>query len=270
MPEGDSVHRLAARLRAVADGELVERGELRSGAAAGTRLDGRRVVEHVTHGKHLLTRFDDATTLHTHLRMQGSWTVTRPGRVVPRRVQPQVRVRLLLGDGHTLWGVDLPVVELLPTPDEHTVVGHLGPDPLRDDWSATEAATRLLADPARPIRAALLDQRTLAGLGDLWVNEVGFLRGVHPATPVGEVDLPPLLALAARLLRASASGAAGYQVTTGSTRRGESHWVVGRAGRPCLRCGTTVLARDDPGSTSERPRRAWWCPRCQPAGRPAA
>ena len=119
MPEGDSVHLLAARLRPSLVDRVVVDGELRSGGRAGESLSGRRIVEVDTHGKHLLTRFDDATTLHTHLRMQGSWTLTRPGRVLPSRLQRQVRVRARLDDGHTLWGVDLPVVDLVPTRDEH-------------------------------------------------------------------------------------------------------------------------------------------------------
>jgi endonuclease-8 len=126
------------------------------------------------------------------------------------------------------------------------------------------AVSRLAARSGDTIRAALLDQRPMAALGNLWVNEVGFLRGVHPATRVRDVDLPPLVDLAARSLRHSATVPAAYQITTGDPRRGRTHWVVGRAGRPCLRCGTTVIGLDDPGSTSERARRAWWCPRCQP------
>ena len=103
------------------------------------------------------------------------------------------------------YGLHLPVVELLRTADEARVVGHLGPDPLRADWDAAEAARRLRADPARPLAAALLDQRVVAGLGNLWANELCFLRGHSPWTPVGEVDVEALLALAARALRHSAT-----------------------------------------------------------------
>ncbi|MFY0406619.1 DNA-formamidopyrimidine glycosylase family protein [Solicola sp. PLA-1-18] len=263
MPEGDSVYRLARRLDSRLRGALLARGELRVAAHAEADLAGRRVLEHATHGKHLLTRFDGDLTLHTHLRMDGSWTVTAPGRSVPRRVLPDVRVLLGVQDGPTAHGISLPVVELVRTRDEHTVVGHLGPDPLRDDWDAGEAVRRLSADPGRPLAAALLDQRNLAGLGNLWVNELCFLRGRSPWTPVGDVDLVPLVALAARALRHSAHSRDGYQVTTGSTRRGESHWVAGRAGRPCLRCGTTVRVEAEvPGDPGRR--RTWWCPHCQP------
>lgn len=264
MPEGDSVFRLAARLRASLDGQRLASGELRSGAAAGTPLVGWTIREHDTHGKHLLTRFDTGQTLHTHLRLQGSWTITRPGRLLPRVVAQEARVRMQTEAGSTAWGLGLPVVELLDTRDERSVVGHLGPDPLRDDWDPAEARRRIeAADPGRTVAAVLLDQRVMAGLGNLWANEVCFLRGVSPSTPVGSVDAAALVRVAARGLQASVRVPGMFQTTTGDTHRGERHWVAGRAGRPCLRCGTTVLVRaevaDDPGQ-----RRTWWCPSCQP------
>ncbi len=264
MPEGDSVHRLAERLRAASTGKRVVAGELRSGNGAGTDLGGVRVSGHDTHGKHLLTRLDSGHTLHTHLRMQGSWTITRPGRSLPIAERERTRVRLHLEDGQTLWGQDLPVVDLLPTTREADVIGHLGPDPLRADWDADEAVRRLARDPGRPLVAALLDQRAVAGFGNLWVNEIAFLRGIHPFTAVRDVDLPPLVDLGARALRVSARVPGMYQVTTGRAVRGASHWVVGRAGRPCLRCGTTVRVRAEVADDPER-RRTWWCPSCQKA-----
>ncbi|WIB16190.1 DNA-formamidopyrimidine glycosylase family protein [Curtobacterium sp. MCPF17_050] len=268
MPEGDSVHRLAARLRQV-DGARVVSGELRGGGAAGRRLAGRRVLAHATHGKHLLTRFDDGTTLHTHMRMQGSWTVTSPGRRLPPTVAQRARVRLGLEDGRVVWGIDLPVVDLVDTVDEHAVVGHLGPDLLHEDFDAAEAVRRLTAEPDATVRSVLLDQRRVAGLGNLWVNELGFVRGLHPDRPVGDVDAEALVATARRMLHHSATVPEAYQVTTGLLRRGERHWVVGRAGRRCLRCGTTVTARDDVEVVGSPARRLWWCPRCQPPPSPS-
>lgn len=263
MPEGDSVYRLRQRLDAATTGHTVSDGELRSGPAAGLSLAGRRIDGYDTHGKHLLTRFDDGTTLHTHLRMQGSWTLTRPRRSLPTAVREKARVRLRLDDGREMWGIDLPVVEVVPTRRESDVVGHLGPDPLRDDWDAAEAVRRLSTRPERSLVAALLDQTRMAGLGNLWVNELAFLRGIHPFAPIGATDIDALVALAQRCLRISATVPGMYQVTTGDRRRGFSHWVAGRAGRACLRCGTRVRVRaevaDDPGQ-----RRTWWCPRCQP------
>ncbi|MGT2427230.1 DNA-formamidopyrimidine glycosylase family protein [Amnibacterium kyonggiense] len=259
MPEGDSVFRLAIRLRAALDGRELVAGELRVPRHGAADLAGRSVLGHETHGKHLLQRFSGGLTLHTRLRLDGSWTVTRAGRVLPRRVQPEVRVRLATTTGTTAWGVSLPIVQLIESRDESSVVGFLGPDPLRSDWDEEEAVRRIAAAPGRAVLEAVRDQRNLAGLGNLWVNEVCFLRGVHPDRPVEEVDVPRLVRLAARMLQHSATHPEAYQITTGDRRRGSSHWVVGRAGRACLRCGTTVVGR------GAHPGRTYWCPRCQPA-----
>lgn len=259
------MYRLAARLRQV-DGAVVHDGELRGGPSAGLRLAGRRVVGHATHGKHLLTRFDDGTTLHTHMRMQGSWTVTAAGRRLPAAAARDARVRMRLDDGRCVWGLSLPVVEHLPTGDEARLLGHLGPDLLHEPFDQAEAARRLRGAAGATIRTALLDQRVVAGLGNLWVNELCFLRGVHPRATAADVDADALLALARRMLLHSATTPDAYQVTTGRRGRGQRHWVVGRAGRPCLRCGTVVQARDEVDVVGSPARRSWWCPRCQPAG----
>ena len=269
VPEGDSVYRLARRLDRSLRERVVTRSDLRVPAHATDDLSGRQVLEHATHGKHLLTRLSGDLTLHTHLRMDGSWTVTRDGRRLPARLMPDVRVLLQVDSGATAYGLSLPVVELVRTSDEHQVVGHLGPDPLRDDWDPDEAVRRLAAEPERPLAAALLDQRLVAGWGNLWANELCFLRGHSPWTPVGEVDVPALVRLGARALRFSATTDRAHQVTTGNTRPGEQHWVAGRAGRPCLRCGTTVRVVAEVPGDPER-RRTWWCPTCQPGPGPGS
>ena len=242
MPEGDTVYLLARRLDRSLKGARVTRGELRVPAHAVDDLAGCTVLGHDTHGKHLLTRFDSDLTLHTHLRMDGSWTVVRPGKHLPSKLMPDVRVLLAVENGPTAYGLSLPVVELIRTADEPEVLGYLGPDPLRDDWDRDAAIARLSADPSRPLAAALLDQRNLAGLGNLWANEIAFLRGYSPWTPIGEVDVPATVALAARALRHSARTPGALQVTTGNNRRGAEHWVSGRAGQPCRRCGMPIAA----------------------------
>jgi endonuclease VIII len=270
VPEGDSVWRVARRLDERIKGRRVVASDFRVPRLATSDVSGRTVLGTHTHGKHLLTRFDGDLTLHTHLRMDGSWTVVGPGKRLPRRVEPDVRVRLETDEGATAYGLLLPVVELVRTTAEHTVVGHLGPDPLRDDWDRDEAVRRMRADPDRPLVAVLLDQRVLAGLGNLWANELAFLCRTSPWTRVGDmVDgaVGALVDLAAKALRGSATGVTGYQVTTGDTRRGESHWVAGRARLPCRRCGTTVQVVDEVTGDPER-RRTWWCPRCQPGPAP--
>lgn len=269
MPEGDSVHKLARRLDGALLGRTVTRSDLRVSRLATRDLAGRTVEEHATHGKHLLTRFSGGVTLHSHLLMDGSWSVTGPGKRLPRRLLPEVRVLLETDRGSTAYGLNLHQLDLVATDLEHTLVGHLGPDPLRADWDAADAVRRLGADPTRPLVTAMLDQTLMAGLGNLWANELAFLVGRSPWTPVGEVDLEALVALAAKALRHSALTPGAYQVTTGTSRTRENHWVSGRNRRPCLRCGTTVVMVPelvgDPGN-----RRTWWCPSCQPGPGPEA
>ncbi len=260
MPEGDTVYRAARRLDAALLGRPLERAELRVPAHATADLVGMTVTANVTWGKHLFTRFDSGLTLHTHLRMDGSWRVLR-SRSWPGRGDV---VRVLLGTGTgTVLGERVPVVELLRSTDERRITEALGPDPLRDDWDLDEAVRRVGSDEERELAAALLDQRCLAGLGNFWVNEVCFLRGYDPRTRVGATDVRATVRLAARALRASALQPRMYQVTTGDTRRGATQWVYGRADEPCRRCGTRIQVRAAESGDPER-RRTWWCPHCQP------
>ncbi|KQP65579.1 DNA-formamidopyrimidine glycosylase family protein [Nocardioides sp. Leaf285] len=276
MPEGDSVHKLARRLEPTLLGRTIARSDLRVPRLATRDLAGREVRELATHGKHLLTRLgpgrdgsDDGVTLHSHLLMDGEWATTGPGKQLPRRMMPEVRVVLETDRGTTAWGLRLHQLDLVATRDEHRLVGHLGPDPLRADFDHDEAVRRLRAEPAVPLVSGLLDQTKLAGLGNLWANELAFITGTSPWTPVGDLDVDRLVTNARRALRHSALVPGAYQVTTGSSRRGEDHWVSGRARKPCLRCGTTVLVvadlPDDPAN-----RRTWWCPHCQPGPGPEA
>ena len=263
MPEGDSVYRLALRLRAALDGGVLTVGRLNVPAHAADNLEGLTVVGHRTHGKHLLTDLSDETSLHTHLKMSGSWTVTRPGRYLPSRLDPDVRVRLSIDGGPTAYGLTLPVVDYGRTSEMNHLISHLGPDPLRSDFAPERAAANLVAQRDTPVIAALLDQRVIAGPGNLWANELCFLRGLWPWRPVRTVDAPALVALLRRAMMHSATTARAHQVTTGDTRRGRQHWVAGRAGKPCLRCGTTIrVAAEIPGDPARR--RTWWCPSCQP------
>ena len=276
MPEGDSVWKLARRLDRSLLGREVVRSDLRVPRLATRDLSGRRVLEHATYGKHLLTRFSAGAapdgvpvTLHSHLRMDGEWSVTGPGKVLPRRLHVDVRLVLGLDDRSTAWGLRLHDLDLAATSDEDRWVGHLGPDPLRDDWDAAEAVRRLSADPALPFVSALLDQRAVAGFGNLWANELAFLSGVSPWTPIGEVDVDRLVERGATMLRHSATVDGAYQVTTGSPVRGDDHWVTGRQRQGCRRCrGPISVTAEVPGDAANR--RTWWCPACQPGPGPEA
>ena len=136
---------------------------------------------------------------------------------------------------------------------------------LGPDWDAAEALRRLMAQPDRAIGEALIDQRVMAGPGNVYKSEACFLRGVDPWTPVGEVSKPAaMVALMKRLMEANRS--IGAQVTTGDTRPGRSHWVYGRGGEPCRRCGSRVRRASQ--GVAPRERVTYWCPSCQPGQGP--
>jgi endonuclease-8 len=265
MPEGDAVYRTARELHDALAGQLLTTADLRVPAYATADLTGRRVREVVPRGKHLLTRIEGGLTLHTHLRMDGSW------RVFPAGARwtggPAHQIRAVLGtERRVAVGYRLPVVELLRSADEDAAVGHLGPDLLGPDWDRDEALRRVTADPARPLGPALLDQRNLAGIGNVYANELCFLAGATPWAPVGEVPrLDRLLDRAQRLL--DLNRLQFNHITTGDTRRGREHWVYGRAGRPCRRCGAPV--RGGRMGAPPEDRAAFWCPHCQRGPAPA-
>lgn len=264
MPEGDSVWKAARRLSAQLDGHTVVRSDFRVPRFATADLAGRQVLGTASYGKHMLTRFGGGLTLHTHFEMDGAWQVVGPGKQLPRSYDDEVRL-VLATDGPTAYALRMPVLELVETAHEDRVVGHLGPDLLGPGWDEDEAVRRLLREEDRPVVEAVLDQRTLAGIGNLWAVETCFLRGVSPWTPVQDVDLPAFVRLARRMMRHSLEHPG--QVTTGDTRRGHTHWVYGRAERPCRRCGTAVAFRDSTGTSYER--ETWWCPQCQPGPFPS-
>jgi endonuclease-8 len=257
VPEGDVVWRTARRLHEALTGQVLTSSDFRVPRFATADLSGRVVTGTVSRGKHLLTRVEGGVTLHTHLRMEGSWRVRPATGPVPR----SRHIRLILAN--STWraiGYQLGVVEIVHTKAEHTVVGHLGPDLLGPDWDAAEAVRRLAADPARPIGEALLDQRNLAGIGNLYKAEVLFLRGISPWRPAGEVPaMADLVALARRLLDANKERL--DQITTGVNRPGQQTWVYGRGGRACRRCGAQVRVADQGRDATERV--TFWCPNCQ-------
>jgi endonuclease-8 len=244
-------------------GDVITVSDFRVPRLATADLTGRQVLEVVPRGKHLLTRIDGGLTLHTHLEMDGSWRVFNAGERWSGG--PAHEIRIVLGtERRTAVGYRIPVIDLVETVDEPAVVGHLGPDLLDSEFDATEALRRLEAMPDVGIADALLDQRNLAGIGNVYKSEVLFLSGVDPWTRTGNVaDLSKMVDLARRLMVANRDRET--RITTGVRRPGEQTWVYGRAGRPCRRCGTAVSRRiqGDQG----RERVTFWCPTCQPARR---
>jgi endonuclease-8 len=259
VPEGDTVFRAAKLLDLSLSGRLLTRTDFRVPQHATADLSGSTVLTTVSRGKHLLTRTDTGFTLHTHLKMEGAWQVYRPGERW-RRPVGQVRVLLEAGDAIAV-GFSLGVVEIVETHLEHEVVGHLGPDLLGPDWDEAEALHRLRAEPDRELTAALLDQRNLAGIGNMYAAELCFIIGAHPQMAVRDVgDLIRLVRRAKQMLELNSERAT--QSTTGNLRPRERMWVYRRDKSPCRRCGTPirVAMRGDAG----RERAMYWCPTCQP------
>jgi len=263
MPEGDTLHRTATGLAPHLVGRPVTAARVRPGGPQVQRVVGATVTGVEAVGKNLLIRFDNGLELRTHLRMTGSWHRYRPGE---RWRRPAARARLVLEvPGAVAVCFDAPVVELFETRAEaiHPTLSRLGPDLLAPDWGpamAEEAFTRL-RDPARAkvtVSTALLDQRALAGIGNIWRNETLFHERVDPWTDVGDLDADTvrrLIETARRLLRASVGGILDRSPM----------WVYGRAGRPCRRCGAVVRSAMRDAAIA---RTTYWCPACQKASRP--
>ncbi|MFI7514867.1 DNA-formamidopyrimidine glycosylase family protein [Micromonospora echinofusca] len=283
MPEGDTVWNTARVLHRALAGARLTGSDFRVPQLAATDLTGWTVRESASRGKHLLLRLtappeatppptgatsstgagptagDDAGarwTLHSHLRMDGAWRAYAPGERWTARPAHLIRV-VLRSERAVAVGYYLHDLALLPTAEEESLVGHLGPDLLGADWDPAEAVRRLAAHPDATISEALLDQRNLAGVGNLYKCEVLFLRGVSPWTPVRAVpDLAGTVALARKLL--AANRGRWTQSTTGSLHRGQTSYVYGRRAQPCRRCGTAIR-KDELGE-----RVTYWCPVCQP------
>jgi endonuclease VIII len=258
MPEGDTLFRTAAGLRPHLVGRVVSGARARRPGPQVDRIVGATVSAVESQGKNLLIRFDNGLELRTHLRMSGAWHRYRPGE---RWRRPEARARLVIEvPGAVAVCFDAPVVELFEQRAEslHPALAGLGPDLLDAAFGPAEAAEarRRLREPGRAamtISEALLDQRALAGIGNIWRNETLFAERVDPLAPVERLDdatLDRLVATARRLLADSAAR------TPGRARLN----VYRRAGRPCPRCGTLISAAQ---LTAELPRTTYWCPRCQ-------
>jgi endonuclease-8 len=247
VPEGDTIHRTANRLRPALVGQSLVRFEAPRAVGKrprpGTTIDAVDAV-----GKHLLIRFAGGTTLRTHMRMTGSWHLYRTGE---RWQKPAHLARAVVEvEGWTAVCFAAPVVELETNPAAKASVAHLGPDLTSDTLTARDIERAVDRMTDAEIGVVLLDQRVASGIGNIWKNETLFLCGVDPFRSAAEVDRDTkraLVATASKLLRASVRG---------SARPGN---VYGRAQRPCHRCGTPIRAKRQ----GEQPRTTYWCPTCQ-------
>ena len=273
MPEGDTLHRTAAGLRPYLLGRdvIAARAQGPGAVPQVQRIVGRRIDEVEAQGKNLLLRFDGGLEIRTHLRMNGSWHRYRPGE---RWRRPPARARLVIEvAGSVAVCFDAPVVELFEQRAErlHPSLARLGPDLLDPEFDATEALRRL-RDPLRAgveVGVALVDQRALAGIGNVYKNEILWFERVSPFTAVSDLSddtLARLVATGRRLLLANVTpGRGAERVTTSGDRRAPGPlYVYGRAGRPCRRCRTPIASRRQ---GRDIPRTTYWCPACQD-GRP--
>jgi endonuclease-8 len=259
MPEGDTVWRVCHRLHDAVAGQLLTGSDFRVPQLATSDVTGRTLLEVTPRGKHILIRLSGGLTLHSHLMMEGAWHLYRPGE--RWRGGPAYEIRVVLStEPWIVVGYRLPVLDLVATSDEDTVVGHLGPDLLSAHFDRKRAVANLTREPDRTISEALLDQTNLAGIGNLYRNEVCFLTGAWPWRRAADVDLGKAVDLARRLMKANLRR--GAQVTTGVDRPGARTWVFERAGRPCHRCGTTIRTGRTGGPPNDRV--TYWCPVCQP------
>jgi endonuclease VIII len=267
MAEGDTIYRMAAGLRPQLVGRIVRSARTTKNAGVG-RLVGSTVISIETLGKNLLIRFSNGLTLRTHLRMTGTWRTYESGEAGRRAAARAVLVVEL--DGVLAACFDAPVVELFDTRAEsiHPVLRRLGPDLLDEAFDAAGALVRL-RDPAEStttIAEAILDQRVMAGVGNVFRSEILFIERVDPFAVVGSLDdrtLERIVATAQRLLLVNVQpGHPRRRITTDRVRAAGSQdvWVYGLAGRPCRRCGTSIRAAS---LGRDLPRTVWWCPRCQ-------
>jgi endonuclease-8 len=258
MPEGDTIHHAARRIRAVLQDRVPEQIITPHPRHAGDRwperLAGRAVRAVDARGKHLFVRFEGELTLHSHLRMTGVWGVHREGERWRRSAR---RAWLVLRTGEwTVVEFDGPVLELMSDSRARRDrrIAALGPDVIGERFDRDAFLRRLrAADPARPLGDALLDQRIVAGIGNVWKAESCFATGIDPWRPLGEVrdeEAAAVVGFARKHMRQSAD-------SDGFSERPRA--VYDRAGRPCPRCGTPICRR----AQGDGNRLTYWCPGCQ-------
>jgi endonuclease-8 len=257
MPEGDTIHHAAHLIRPVLEGrvpdEILTPQRRHAADRWPARLAGRALARVEARGKHLLLHFDGELVVHSHLRMTGSWDVHRQGerwRRSPRRAWLVMRA-----GGQEVVQFDGPLLELVTearTRSDPQLAG-LGPDVIGERFDEREVIRRLRADdPTRPFGDALIDQRTIAGLGNIWKSESCFAAAADPWRPLGETSVETVLA-AIRFAREAMAQSA----RDGFAARPRA--VYGRAGEPCPRCGGTVRS----AGQGEQNRTTYWCPGCQ-------
>jgi endonuclease VIII len=274
MPEGDTIFRAARTLHRALAGKPVVRFE--SVFPALTRVDvdtplASQLIESVTaSGKHLLMRFSGGQILRTHMRMNGSWHIYRPGEPW-QRARRDMRIVVATAD-FVAVGFNIPVAEFIAARnlERHEELRRLGPDLLSDTFDEQEALRRIKERPEQLIADVLLNQRVMAGIGNVYKSEVLFTCRVNPFSPVREIDdaaLKCLITTGRTFLLANVHTSVapmttytGFRRTTGRDNPSERLWVYGRVGLPCRRCRTLIKLKKQ----GDAARLTYWCPKCQP------
>jgi endonuclease-8 len=273
MPEGDTIFRTARSLHRALAGHAVTRFDSAFPALTRVAVDrpiiGRSIESVRSRGKHLLMTLTGDLILHTHMRMNGSWHIYRPGE---RWQRPRDDMRVLIAtDTFVAVGFNVPVAEWLSSRDleRHRDLRSLGPDPLDPAFDGADVVARLRALGPAAVGDALLNQRVIAGIGNVLKSEILFVAGIDPFAPVASLDdtaARRLIDIASELLKANVlepaqtRGAAVGRSTTRSMNPAARLWVYSRGGKPCRRCGAVIQAK----KTGVDARITYWCPRCQP------
>jgi endonuclease-8 len=273
MPEGDTIYRAAATMHRVLAGRQVERFE--SVFPALSRVDedhpitGRTIQSVSARGKHLLVEFSGDLILRTHMRMNGSWHLYRPD---DRWQRPLRDMRIVVATANAVAvGFNIPVAEFIPRRQmaRSGVLQALGPDLLGDSFDRAEAVTRIRAHASEPIGDVLLNQRVVAGIGNVFKSEILFMAGVAPSRSVAtlsDAELDTILDISLKQLRANVADRArtlaptSGRRTTGSLHPSKGLWVYGRNNQPCRKCGAPIRV----SKAAPDARLTYWCPNCQP------
>jgi endonuclease-8 len=275
MPEGDTIYRSARTLHKVLAGHVVTRFETAYAHIDRVNVDtpivGQTVEQCEARGKHILMHFSGGQILRTHMRMNGSWHVYRPGERWWRGPQA-MRVRIETAEWVAV-AFDVPVAEFVTLKQLESTdpVAQLGPDLLGATFDRDEAVRRIIVSGARAIAMTLLDQRIVAGIGNIYKSEVLFLSGVHPDTPSSAVPkekLEAMMDLARSLLRDNVVEGSSPNIQTyrnlrqlsPASNHDDNVWVYGRKGKPCRKCGTPIEMK----KMGLDARSTYWCPHCQP------
>jgi endonuclease VIII len=274
MPEGDTIFRAARTLNRALSGKRVIRFESMFPALTRIHEDmpitGRTIESVRAMGKHILMRFSGNLTLRTHMRMNGSWHIYRPGETW-RKGRLDMRIVIATADFEAV-GFNIPIAEFIHDRNltRHDELRRLGPDLLSEEFDEAEVIARIRARPGIEIGDVLLTQPVMAGIGNVYKSEVLFACGVNPfvlAGTLSEEAVRQLVQTARKFLRMNVSGElaamttyTGFRRTTRRADPRERLWVYGRARLPCRRCGTTISVR----AQGRDARLTYWCPTCQP------